>query len=152
MPLNDGFKWPKESQKVNDSSFDALLNQTWNGHLEGYLHHKNDEHVEALILEVQRFFERRLVVHLAPNSIWHISLCSRRVAAILFLVDRGIVQRILHSQPSVLYRPATSAEHWLLSQQELLPITDPVLELLSALRRDVALATNDSNLINEEPA
>lgn len=38
---------------MNDSSFDALLNQTWNGHLEGYLHHKNDEHVEALILEVQ---------------------------------------------------------------------------------------------------
>ena len=137
---------------MNDPGFDAILNQTWIGDLEGYLHHQNDEHLEALILEVQRFFERRLISYFTPKSIWHVSSCSRRVAAILFLVDRGIVNRILQPDSSTVYRPVTSSEHWILSQTDLLPVTDPLLELLSALRKDVALATNDSNLKNEEPA
>lgn len=137
---------------MNDPGFDAILNQTWLGQLEGYLHHKNDEHLEALILEVQRFFERRLIGYFSPKSIWHVSHCSRRVAAVLFLVDRGIVNRILQTDPTILYSPVSSAEDWVLSQTELLPVNAPLLELISAFRRDVALSINDSNLKNEEPA
>ena len=137
---------------MNDPGFDAILNQTWIGNLDGYLHHKNDEHLEALILEVQRFFERRLITYFPPKSIWHASNCSRRVAAVLFLVDRGILDRILQSDSSIIYRPVTSSESWILSQTDLLPVAAPLLELISAFRRDVAFATNDSNLKNEEPA
>lgn len=137
---------------MNDPGFDAILNQTWIGNLEGYLHHKNDEHLEALILEVQRFFERRLITYFSTKSIWHLSNCNRRVAAVLYLVDRGILDRILQSDASIIYRPVITAENWILSQTDLLPVTAPLLELISAFRRDVALATSDSNLKNEEPA
>ena len=134
-----------------DSGFDPL-NQPWSFRLQGYLNHKNDEHLEALVLETQRFFECRVIHHLAAGSVWHQAQNTHRIAALLFLVDRGMVDRVTTIERVSLYRPNPCVESWILSQPAMLPIAEPLLELVSALRRDVALSQPNANLKNEEPA
>lgn len=134
-----------------EPGFDPL-NQPWSFRLQGYLHHKNDEHLEALVLETQRFFECRVIHHLASSSIWHQTQNTHRIAALLFLVDRGMVDRVTTIERVSLYRPNPCVESWILSQPAMLPIAEPMLELVSALRRDVALSQPNANLKNEEPA
>lgn len=136
---------------MTDSGFDPL-NQPWSYRLQGYLRHKNDEHLEALVLESQRYFEARLIHHLPASSSWHTASGTYRIAALLFLFDRGMVDRVSIQDNSWYYWPASCAESWILSQPAMLPIAEPMLELLSALRRDVTLNQSSTSLKNEEPA
>ena len=78
---------------------------------------------------------------LASSSYWSRAPLSRRVAVLLYLVDRGVVDRLSHKGKRV-YLPRANAESWVASQPSLAPYVMPALELLSALRHEHARRTS----------
>lgn len=109
----------------------------WTDRLANYRRHRNDEHLEALVEEAGRYTGIRLENDLAESSYWAKASLSRRVAVLLFLVDRGVVER-QSRQAQLVYAPRDNAESWVVSQIALAPYAGPTLELIAALRNEIS--------------
>ena len=111
------------------------LSRQWTDHLVSYRRHRNDEHLEALVEEAKRYTGLHLENDLSASDYWAKSPLARRVAVLLFLVDRGVVDRRAVKGRRV-YEPRDDAETWVAAQPALAPYARPTLELIAALRRD----------------
>jgi hypothetical protein len=116
------------------------LSRQWTDCLARYRRHRNDEHLEALVEEAVRYAGLHLEHDLATSSYWSKAPLARRVAVLLFLVDRRIVERRSH-RGHRLYQPLDHAEEWVSAQPSLAPYAGPTLELVAALRREVVRRT-----------
>jgi hypothetical protein len=110
------------------------LSRLWTGKLASYRQHKNDEHREALIIEALRVAGLVLENDLCHSKYWSDAPLARRVAVLLYLVDRGAVNRI-YRDGRVHYEATPDAEAWVAAQTPLAPYLAPTLELLASLRR-----------------
>ncbi|MCA1684640.1 MAG: hypothetical protein LC745_01385 [Planctomycetia bacterium] len=117
------------------------FSRQWTDRLAGYRRHRNDEHLEALVEEAIRYTGMHLENELTFSAYWTRAPLSRRVAVLLFLVDRGVVDRSLHKGKRV-YAPRENAETWVTSQPTLSPYFAPTLELIAALRHEHARRTS----------
>jgi hypothetical protein len=113
------------------------------GRLAHFRRHRNDEHREALVEEALRFIGFQLESDLAGLPYWSEAPLARRVAVLLFLVDRGVVTRA-RRDGRIVFEVDDEAESWALSQPALTPYLDPTLELIAALRRAQARARRSS--------
>jgi hypothetical protein len=109
------------------------LTHQWSDLLAHYRAHRNDEHLEALIEEALRYTGLHLENDLSRSAYWSKAPLARRVAVLLFLVDRGVVRRV-RSHGRLVYEPIAAAEEWVSAQPALIPYLTPTLELLAALR------------------
>jgi hypothetical protein len=109
------------------------LSRQWIGRLASYRHHRNDEHREALIEEALRFAGFQLESDLSGSPYWAQAPLARRVAVLLFLIDRGAAIRTSF-RGRVVYEATPDAETWAASQPALAPYLEPTLELIAALR------------------
>ena len=109
------------------------LSRQWVDRLAGYRRHRNDEHLEALVDEALRFTGFHLENDLSGSEYWSKAPLARRVAVLLFLVDRGVVVRTV-SQGRRVFEPIETAEAWVAEQEELAPYRVATLELIAALR------------------
>lgn len=111
------------------------LSRQWVELLAHYRTHRSDEHLEALVEEALRYVGLHLENDLTTSPYWSKAPLARRVAVLLFLVDRGVVRRIaLGGRWN--YEVTENAEEWVASQPALLPYLTPTLELLAALRHE----------------
>jgi hypothetical protein len=111
------------------------LSRQWVDLLSHYRRHRNDEHLDALIEEALLYTGLHLENDLSDSSYWSKAPLARRVAVLLFLVDRGVVGRVSLNGRRV-YEPLDHAEEWVASQPFLIPYLTPTLELLAALRHE----------------
>jgi hypothetical protein len=109
------------------------LSRPWSDRLAAYRNHRNDEHLEALVEEAARYAGLHLENHLSHSSYWAKTSLRRRIAVLLFLVDRGVVERRVVKGRRV-YHPVDAAEAWVLAEPSLTPYVGPTLELIAALR------------------
>jgi hypothetical protein len=109
------------------------LSRPWSDRLAAYRNHRNDEHLEALVEETARYAGLHLENDLSRSAYWARTSLHRRIAVLLFLVDRGVVERRVVKGRRV-YHPLDAAEAWVLAQPSLVPYTRPILELVAALR------------------
>lgn len=109
----------------------------WTGRLAHYRGHGNAEHLEALTTEALRYAGMHLENDLAHSSHWSDAPLSRRVALLLFLVDRGVVTRVVRSG-RVVFEAQPDAVNWVLTQPSMVPYLIPSLEFLSAIQAEQA--------------
>lgn len=114
-----------------------LISRHWIGRLSNYRLHRNDEHREALIAEAVRYVGIRLETDLGNSEYWGHRPLLRRAAVLLYLVDRGAVERRVRGG-RIVYEPVLGAERWVASQASLVPYLAPTFELLTALHHDLA--------------
>lgn len=112
------------------------LARQWKGRLAHFRRHKNEEHLDALVDEAMRYCGLHLENDLSASDYWSRAPLARRVAVLLYLVDRGVVARGVR-QGRVAYLPTDEAEGWASSQSSLASYLAPTLELLSALRSEL---------------
>jgi hypothetical protein len=117
-------------------TFVRKLASFWTGKLSHYRLHQNDEHVLALVEEASRYSGLHLENELSRSPFWSRKSLIRQAAVLLFFVDRGIVDRT-HRQGRRVFEPLPHAEAWVLSQPTLRHFHHPMLELISALRREL---------------
>jgi hypothetical protein len=111
------------------------LSRQWVDRLATYRRHRNDEHLDALVDEALRYTGLHLEDDLSRSDYWSKAPLGRRVAVLLFLVDRGVVVRTaIHGRR--VFEPVEDAEAWVSGQEELTPYRLPTLELIAALRRE----------------
>jgi hypothetical protein len=113
------------------------LSRPWTGRLAHYRRHRNDEHLAALIEEALRYAGLHLENDLSASDYWSKAPLARRVAVLLYLVDRGVVRRACH-HGRVVYLPNDDAEAWATAQPALAAYLVPTLELIAALRGELA--------------
>jgi hypothetical protein len=111
------------------------LSRHWNGRLAHFRQHQNDEHREALVAEALKYVGIRLESELSGSPYWKDRPLSRRVAVLLYLVDRGAVVRRIEAG-RIVFDVTEGAEDWVRSQPMLGPYHDATLALLRALRRE----------------
>jgi hypothetical protein len=111
------------------------LSRQWVELLAHYRAHRSDEHLEALVEEAFRYAGLHLENDLSRSLYWSKAPLARRVAVLLFLVDRGVVRRVACHGRRV-YEPTVHAEEWVSTQPALVPYLTPTLELLAALRNE----------------
>jgi hypothetical protein len=116
------------------------LSRQWTGRLAHFRRHRNDEHLDALVEEALRYSGLHLENNLSASVYWSQAPLARRVAVLLYLVDRGVVDRKAR-QGRVVYVPAEDAETWASAQPSLATYLAPTLELLAALRSDISRRT-----------
>ena len=109
------------------------LSRPWNGRLAAYRAHRHDEHLEALVAEALRFCGLVLENDLIASAYWAEAPLARRAAVLLFLVDRGAVERRA-VEGRYQYEATADAEAWVAAQPSLAPYLDATLELIAALR------------------
>ena len=115
------------------------LSRRWNGQLAHFRRHRNDEHLEALTAEAQRFAGLHLENDLIDSPYWSKAPLSRRAGLLLFLVDRAVVSRVVR-QGRASFEVCDHAEAWAMAQPALAAYLMPTLEFLAALRADRARA------------
>ena len=113
------------------------LSRQWTGRLAHYRRHRNDEHLDALIEEAVRYGGLHLENDLSASDYWSKSPLARRVAVLLYLVDRGVVERGVR-QGRIAYVPTDDAESWAAAQSSLASYLAPTLELIASLRSELA--------------
>jgi hypothetical protein len=113
------------------------LSRTWIGRLAPYRQHHNAEHREALVADALAYAGLRLEGLLDRSSYWQRQPLVRRAAVLLFLVDRGVVDRVLDDGRYV-YEARPQAETWVEAQPLLAPHLRPTHELLAAMRSEQA--------------
>lgn len=118
------------------ASFVHQLARDWNGRLAHYAAHRNDEHRLALLEEAARYAGLHLENDLGRSEFWSRAPLNQRAAVLLFLVDRGVVERTTRRGRRV-YEPLAHAESWCEDQPSLRPYRGPVLEFLGALRLEL---------------
>lgn len=116
------------------------LSRQWTDRLSSYRRHRNDEHIQALVEEAARYAGIRLENELSQSTYWNRASLARRVAVLLFLVDRGVVERC-SLRGTRLYKPREDAESWVAAQSSLAPYSGPTLELIAALRKESSRLT-----------
>lgn len=121
-----------------------LLNRGWHDRLNGYMRHRNDEHLEALVHEARDYYRKRIEPLLPRDSLWHTCDDSLRAGALLYLLDCSIVERCLCERAVPVYKPAEAAEYMILARPDLLPVAMPLLELVACIRLDRS-RTSDPN-------
>ncbi|MBX6311331.1 MAG: hypothetical protein IRY99_00175 [Isosphaeraceae bacterium] len=84
-----------------------------------------------------RFVGLNLEDALSASSYWSQAPLARRVAVLLYLVDRGAVVRVAH-KGRIVFEATPEAETWASSQPALAPYLTPTLEMLAALRQEQA--------------
>lgn len=114
------------------SSVRALSRQ-WIGQLAHFRRHRHDEHREALVEEALRYVGLHLESELSSSAYWAEAPLARRVAVLLYLVDRGMVARV-RRDGRIVYEVDEEAENWAYAQPSLVPYLHPTLELIAALR------------------
>ncbi len=114
-----------------------VLSRHWIGRLATYRQHRNDEHREALIADALKFVGLRLEADLIHSPYWNEAPLSRRVAVLLYLVDRGAVTRLMRNGRTS-FEATPEAEAWVLAQPSLAPYLQPTLDLIAALRLEHA--------------
>ena len=119
------------------------LSRQWIDRLAPYRRHRNDEHLEALVDEAVLYSGIHLENDLTDSDYWSKASLSRRVGVLLFLVDRGVVERGSQRGRRV-FEPIENAEAWVVSQSELAPYAGPTLELIGALRRVISRRSRPS--------
>jgi hypothetical protein len=112
------------------------ISRPWTDRLASYLNHRNDEHLEALVEEARRYTGLHLENDLSASRFWSKAPLARRIAVLLYLVDRGVVERKVFQGRRV-YQPLENAESWVIGQPALGPYLEPTLELIAALRREL---------------
>ncbi len=127
---------PERYRPYVSASFVNQLSRDWNGRLAHYATHRNDEHRHALLEEAARYTGLHLENDLARSDFWSRAPLHQRAAVLLFLVDRGVVERTTRRGRRV-YEPLAHAESWSADQPSLRPFRGPILELLGALRLDL---------------
>jgi hypothetical protein len=113
------------------------LSRQWTGRLAHYRRHRNDEHLDALVEEAVRYGGLHLENDLSGSDYWSKAPLARRVAVLLYLVDRGVVERGVR-QGRVVYVPTDDAETWAAAQPTLVSYLAPTLELIASLRSELA--------------
>jgi hypothetical protein len=113
----------------------STLSRLWTGSLAHFRAHKNNEHREALISETLRYTGLHLENDLIASPYWSKAPLARRVALLLYLVDRGVVSRSIH-QGRRTYEVTIDASAWAVSQPSLASYLVPTLEFLAALQAD----------------
>ena len=108
------------------------LSRLWNGRLAHFRRHRNGEHLEALIAEALRYTGLHLENDLSASPYWSKVPLARRVALLLYLVDRGVVTRSM-SQGRVGYQARPDAAAWAAAQPSMASYLVPTLEFLAAL-------------------
>jgi len=111
------------------------LSRLWSGTLTHYRRHRNDEHLEALIAEALRYTGLHLENDLAASPYWSKAPLARRVALLLYLVDRGVIIRVSRSGRTT-YRAREDASAWAICQPSMASYLVPTLEFLAALQSD----------------
>lgn len=122
------------------SSFIREFSHLWTGSLAHYHAHRNDEHLNALYEDSLRYVGLHLENDLCRSEYWSRVSLRRRLAVLLFLVDRGIVERSVRNGRHV-YAPLPHAEAWVSRQPAMRPFLKPTLELVAALRHEQARRT-----------
>jgi hypothetical protein len=89
--------------------------------------------MEALVEEAVRYAGLHLENDLSRSPYWSRASLGHRVGILLFLVDRGVVERRT-ARGRRSYHPRDDAESWTLTQPALTPYVGPTLELIAALR------------------
>ncbi|MFM7315650.1 MAG: hypothetical protein ACKO5E_01765 [bacterium] len=133
----------RRADGVNDPE-PNVLNLSWQGRLIDYCFHKNDEHCEALINEIYIYLFDRLETFFPPQSYWRGRTSSDLIAAMLILVDRGIVERKRLESGEIFIRCNDNAETMILKSVELLPLSRPLLEITFALRSHASRLAHES--------
>ena len=83
--------------------------------------------------EAQRFAGLHLENDLIDSPYWSKAPLARRVALLLFLVDRGVVTRVAR-QGRVAYEAREHAVAWAAAQPSIAAYLVPTLEFLAALQ------------------
>jgi len=109
----------------------------WTGRLAHYATHRNDEHRLALYEEAARYSGLHLENDLVRSDFWSESPLSERATVLLFLVDRGVIERTTRRGRRV-FEPLPHATTWVENQRSLQPFRKPIQELLAALRMELA--------------
>jgi hypothetical protein len=112
------------------------LSRNWIGRIAHYGQHRNDEHRLALFEEAARYSGLHLENDLTDSEFWSATPLSQRAGLLLFLVDRGVVERTVRRGRRI-FEPIPDAESWVASQPSIQPYLKPTLELLAALRHDL---------------
>ena len=112
------------------------LARQWNGRLAHFRRHKNEEHLDALVEEAVRYCGLHLENDLTGSDYWSKAPLARRVAVLLYLVDRGVVARS-SLQGRIVYIPTDEAEAWVGSQSSLASYLPPTIELIRSLRSEL---------------
>lgn len=123
------------------ASFVNQLARDWTGRLAHYALHRNDEHRLALFGEAVRYAGLHLENDLARSGFWSELPLSERAAVLLFLVDRGVIERTTRRGRRI-FEPLAHAETWVENQRSLQPYVKPILELLSAVRLELLRRTH----------
>ena len=118
------------------ATFVKQLSRDWTGRLSHYAAHRNDEHRLALLDEAVRYAGLHLENDLSRSEFWSRAPLHQRAAVLLFLVDRGVVERAVRRGRRV-YEPLAHAESWCEKQPSLRPYRGPMRELLDALRLEL---------------
>ena len=113
------------------------LRRSWTGRLSHYRSHRNDEHVLALVEETARYVGFHLDNDLSRSTHWSEVRLGHAAAVLLFLVDKGVVERSVRRGLRV-FEPLPHAESWICGQAPLRPFQKAILELVSALRHDLS--------------
>jgi hypothetical protein len=108
----------------------------WTGRLGHYGDHRNDEHCMALFEEASRYCGLHLENDLGRSRFWSKAPLHQRAAVLLYLVDKGVVNRTTLRGRRV-YEPQPHAEAWVEAQSSLKPYTSQSLELLASLRLEL---------------
>ncbi|MGC8643026.1 MAG: hypothetical protein ACP5XB_24470 [Isosphaeraceae bacterium] len=120
------------------------LRKSWNGRLAHYQLHRNDEHLSALVEETSHYVGLHLDNDLSRSAYWADVRLGHTAAVLLFLVDKGVVERTVRRGRRVL-EPLPHAESWVRGQAPLRPYRAAILELISALRHDLGRRTHLRN-------
>ncbi len=116
--------------------FDKKTSLGWSGRLAHYAAHQNDEHRQALFAEAMRYSGFHLENDLAYSPYWSRVPLANRAGLLLFLVDRGIVERAIRRGRRV-YEPLPHAETWVCAQPSLKQWHSPILEFVLSLRHEL---------------
>jgi hypothetical protein len=128
-----------EFERIKKSVPESLISHLarhWGGRLAHYGLHRNDEHRSALFEEAARYAGLHLENDLARSDYWSAMPLHQRAVVLLFLVDRGLVERTVRRGRRV-FEPLPHAETWIENQPSLQPYRKPTLELLTALRHEL---------------
>ena len=98
------------------------LSRLWTGSLSHFRRHRNDEHLEALLAEALRFTGLHLENDLSSSPYWSKAPLGRRVALLLFLVDRGVVNRVAR-QGRMVYEAREDASAWAIGQPSMVALS-----------------------------
>ena len=113
------------------------LSRLWTGKLAHYRTHSNKEHLEALFAEAVRYTGFHLEDELSLSPYWSKAPLTRRVALLLYTVDRGMVARVIRDG-RITFEASGEASAWAIAEPSLRSYLVPTLEFLAALQADRA--------------